>query len=95
MQTRPLSVDAMRNLPTAGETATVTRNLTATLIRDEDRLFVISTLKLADDFVGGWWALRRVIRHRAPDDVRAVRAELRYLLRVARRADRRLERKAA
>lgn len=53
------------------------------------RLFVLTPGTTADDFIGASHGFRRVLRYGTADDVRAVAVELRYLMRLTRRAERR------
>lgn len=54
------------------------------------RLFVLTPGDVTNDFIDGSFGLRRVIQYGSESDVAAVRAELRYLDRLCRRAERRI-----
>lgn len=56
------------------------------------RCLALVSPDLTSDFLSGIFALRRVIRHGSDLDIAAVRAELRYLDRFARREERRIAR---
>lgn len=59
-----------------------------------NRLFVLTPGDMTSDFMSGSFGFRRVLRFGTPGDARAATAELKYLLRLARRRERRDERNA-